>query len=387
MDALNASNHERLQQGDVSLLPALHAASAGLKAHATWRCCEALEEARQSCGGSGYHASAGFSALIADFAVMPTWEGENTVMALQVPLRAFSLARRLDTSAHAARRLQTARFLVKRLSQLSKARAPAAATPLMPKDALVAMYLAPSAPCASFVAADDAEPSTVTLQRLAERAARLATEEAARALETRSAALGDELAAWNASSVELLAAARAHCALLLVVNFVTAVERVCRVPPPAAPLRRPSHTSLASQFAGSEPIKAVLRELARLNALVHIRGCADALLAAGAVSSGFFSRLKAELVASCSKVSPPCTCFGSHPHALNPLAQLRANALPLVDAFALRDSVLRSVIGRADGEVYEHYVARVESSPSRLVDGRPAYWPSLRAFLSRAARQ
>lgn len=60
-----------------------HATSAGLKAFCTWSTLDAIEKCRQSCGGHGYSAYSNLPAQYNDFAVQCTWEGDNTILALQ----------------------------------------------------------------------------------------------------------------------------------------------------------------------------------------------------------------------------------------------------------------------------------------------------------------
>lgn len=62
-----------------SMMPVLHATSAGLKAYCTWYTLSSIETCRQCCGGHGYSGYAGLAAMFADFAVQCTWEGDNTV--------------------------------------------------------------------------------------------------------------------------------------------------------------------------------------------------------------------------------------------------------------------------------------------------------------------
>jgi acyl-CoA oxidase len=73
--------------------------SAGLKAFSTWWCLDIIEVCRQCLGGKristvrihrsltpsghGYSSYSNLARLFADFAVMCTWEGDNTVMAQQ----------------------------------------------------------------------------------------------------------------------------------------------------------------------------------------------------------------------------------------------------------------------------------------------------------------
>ncbi|WFD35079.1 acyl-CoA oxidase [Malassezia cuniculi] len=88
---LNETNEkiESLEPGDeeleatIELLKATHASSAGLKAFCTWATLETIETCRQSLGGHGYSSYAGLANLGQDFAVHCTWEGDNTILALQ----------------------------------------------------------------------------------------------------------------------------------------------------------------------------------------------------------------------------------------------------------------------------------------------------------------
>ncbi|KAG7528732.1 hypothetical protein FFLO_05958 [Filobasidium floriforme] len=70
--------HETLEK-----LKETHATSAGLKAFCTWACLETIEKCRQSCGGHGYSAYSTLPGMYQDFAVQCTWEGDNTILALQ----------------------------------------------------------------------------------------------------------------------------------------------------------------------------------------------------------------------------------------------------------------------------------------------------------------
>lgn len=73
----------RLELKDTTGLKAIHATSSGLKAFCTWWCLESIETCRQCCGGLGYSSYSGLPSMLQDYAVHCTWEGDNTVMALQ----------------------------------------------------------------------------------------------------------------------------------------------------------------------------------------------------------------------------------------------------------------------------------------------------------------
>ncbi len=55
-----------------------------LKAYATWHTTDTLQEAREACGGQGYRADNQIGRLKADTDVFTTFEGDNTVLMLQV---------------------------------------------------------------------------------------------------------------------------------------------------------------------------------------------------------------------------------------------------------------------------------------------------------------
>ncbi|WFD31990.1 acyl-CoA oxidase [Malassezia sp. CBS 17886] len=80
---------DALEPGDpklddvINLLKSTHASSSGLKAFCTWATLNTIEVCRQSCGGHGYSAYTGLASLGQDFAVHCTWEGDNTILALQ----------------------------------------------------------------------------------------------------------------------------------------------------------------------------------------------------------------------------------------------------------------------------------------------------------------
>jgi len=67
----------------IESLKEVHVTSSGLKAFGTWACLEAIDKCRQACGGHGYSAYSGFGPCYNDFAVQCTWEGDNSILALQ----------------------------------------------------------------------------------------------------------------------------------------------------------------------------------------------------------------------------------------------------------------------------------------------------------------
>ncbi|MEM6336002.1 MAG: acyl-CoA dehydrogenase [Bacteroidota bacterium] len=62
----------------------IEARAAGLKAFSTWNTTHTLQTCREACGGQGYLAENRFAALKADTDIFTTFEGDNTVLMLQV---------------------------------------------------------------------------------------------------------------------------------------------------------------------------------------------------------------------------------------------------------------------------------------------------------------
>jgi acyl-CoA oxidase len=72
------------QKGRDESLETIEAEANALKAYATWHTSDTLQEAREACGGQGYRADNRIGRLRADTDVFTTFEGDNTVLMLQV---------------------------------------------------------------------------------------------------------------------------------------------------------------------------------------------------------------------------------------------------------------------------------------------------------------
>jgi len=80
--------YNKLRQGiessaDVSILPEVHATSAGLKALTTWIASDGIEIARKCCGGHGFSQASGLVDLFVNFVPACTYEGDNVVLCQQ----------------------------------------------------------------------------------------------------------------------------------------------------------------------------------------------------------------------------------------------------------------------------------------------------------------
>ncbi len=77
-------NLQRQEEGDLSGLADLHAWSCALKALSSAECAEHVDVVRRACGGHGFMASSNLPRLWGLVTAACTYEGENTVMMLQV---------------------------------------------------------------------------------------------------------------------------------------------------------------------------------------------------------------------------------------------------------------------------------------------------------------
>ena len=76
---------EQMESGqNFQRLPELHALACGLKALVTQEVAEAIDVLRRACGGHGFMASSNLPRLWGLVTAACTYEGENTVLQLQV---------------------------------------------------------------------------------------------------------------------------------------------------------------------------------------------------------------------------------------------------------------------------------------------------------------
>ncbi|XP_037347699.1 peroxisomal acyl-coenzyme A oxidase 2 [Talpa occidentalis] len=186
-------------QRDFSLLPELHALSSGMKATVADFSTQGTEVCRRACGGHGYSMLSGLPSLVTKVTASCTYEGENTVLYLQV-----------------------ARFLVKNYQQIQKSPGFTSQKSL-PKS--IAYLAAPVvARCPAQGAADFLRPELYTTA-WAHVAARL-TKDSVHNLQTRMQSGVDRVESWNQTTVIHLQAAKAHCYYIIVKNFAETLQKL-----------------------------------------------------------------------------------------------------------------------------------------------------------------
>uniref|UniRef100_V5GK88 Putative peroxisomal acyl-coa oxidase n=1 Tax=Ixodes ricinus TaxID=34613 RepID=V5GK88_IXORI len=82
MELYKQANQD-MEQGNLEMLPELHAISSGLKAFCSDMAAKGIETCRLACGGHGFLLISGLPRLYATTVAACTYEGENTVMYLQ----------------------------------------------------------------------------------------------------------------------------------------------------------------------------------------------------------------------------------------------------------------------------------------------------------------
>jgi acyl-CoA oxidase len=88
-----------VEQGDYTNLPGLHALACAIKVVVTAESARAVDQLRRACGGHGYMASSNLPCIFGMVTAACTYEGENTVLLLQI---ARYLVKAADLAAEGA---------------------------------------------------------------------------------------------------------------------------------------------------------------------------------------------------------------------------------------------------------------------------------------------
>ncbi|KAK4320234.1 hypothetical protein Pmani_008885 [Petrolisthes manimaculis] len=225
-----------ISEGNLAYLPELHALSCGLKALSSTDATNGVDVCRLACGGHGYLATSNLPRIYTTTTAAITYEGENTVMWLQV-------ARYLIKSYHDA---QKGHRLQQSVSYLTTQSASAHATADLSNTALVAAY---------------------------KQAVSVMVSNAAAHLQDHISKGAVFEKAWNSCSVYLVKCAQAHARYYTCEKFVDGVNR--------AEL--------------SEGTRTVLLRLCRLYLIYHITINQGDFLRSGALTGGDISSLEKEM--------------------------------------------------------------------------------------------
>ncbi|GAX78870.1 hypothetical protein CEUSTIGMA_g6309.t1 [Chlamydomonas eustigma] len=142
--------------------------------------------------------------------------------------------------------------------------------------------------------------------------------------------------AWNANTVMMVRLVKAHCLLVLFTNMMGYIAQ------------------LEVKKAVGATTTTVLRQLACLFALTQV----EASYMGDLLEDGYMTGAQACMLRSSQR---------------SLLVELRPNAVPLVDAFALDDYSLNSALGRYDGDVYRAMLEMAQGSPLNATEEGPAW--------------
>ncbi|XP_075690063.1 peroxisomal acyl-coenzyme A oxidase 2 [Rhinoderma darwinii] len=283
--------YSEIKKANFNSLPELHALTAGMKAFVTEISSNGVEVCRKACGGHGYSLYSGIPTIYSKLVASCTYEGENTVLHLQV-----------------------ARFLIKCFAGAQSGK------PLPPSVAYLSSPVAGA--CQAMTPVDFLNPE-VYLTAYEYRVHLLVTS-AANKMQNLVQSGIEQYAAWNSTSVELVKASIAHSHYLTVKIFTSALNSLFDQP----------------------HIETVLKPLCDLYALHGIFTNAGDFLQHGYLSG--------------KQLDMATTAY------LGLLAELRKDAVLLVDAFDYTDEQLLSALGTYDGNVYHNMLEWAQKNPENM---------------------
>ncbi|XP_056380447.1 peroxisomal acyl-coenzyme A oxidase 2 isoform X3 [Hyla sarda] len=281
-------SYSEIRKENFNSLPELHALASGIKAFATEICSNGVEVCRKACGGHGYSLYSGLPSLYTKVTASCTYEGENTVLHLQL-----------------------ARFLIKCFAGAQSGR---------PLPTSIAYLSSPATGNCQARAHGDFLNPEVYLKAYEFRAYSLIAS-AAHKIQNLLQSGVEQYLAWNSTSVELVKASIAHIHFLTVKIFISALN------------------SLPDQ----PDLKTSLKRLCDLYALHGIFISAGDFLQHGHLSG--------------KQLDMATTAY------LGLLADLRKDAVLLVDAFDYTDEELLSALGTYDGNVYHNLIDWAQKNP------------------------
>ncbi|WJX55067.1 acyl-coenzyme A oxidase [Trifolium repens] len=182
---------QKLQANDFSTLPEAHACTAGLKSLTTSATADGIEECRKLCGGHGYLCSSGLPELFAVYVPACTYEGDNTVLLLQV-----------------------ARYLIKTITQLGSGNKPVGTTAYFARVEQLMQYQS------DVKRAEDWLKPNVVIEAFEARAARMSA-----AVAQNLSKFTDPEEGFQELSADLVEAAAAHCQLIVVSKFIEKLQQ------------------------------------------------------------------------------------------------------------------------------------------------------------------
>jgi len=317
-----------VQGGDVE---ALHVASSGLKALCSRITSDGIEACRRACGGHGYLLASGLPELFGSYVQNVTVEGENFMIAQQTTRGLLKILAAASSAPALIEQTDGAHMSAVAVSA-------GAATESSDTDYLLHTSKFATARCRASVV-EDFLSAEVQCDAYRQRAAWLATD-LKRKLEEAGGSGMDYQEAWDAMCPDVIRVSEAHCFYVLVRNFNAKIQHIGETAP--------------------RSIVEVLQNCCHLFSLWWMQETLGDFL-----EGGHLDATQAGLLRQAVR---------------NMLPTIRADAVPLVDAWGHSDHALNSALGRWDGEVYQALFAsaQADSNPMNREDVTPAFEESLK---------
>uniref|UniRef100_A0A0C9S4N3 Acyl-coenzyme A oxidase n=1 Tax=Wollemia nobilis TaxID=56998 RepID=A0A0C9S4N3_9CONI len=190
MELLYSEVMSQFESNNFSGLAEIHACTSGLKAITTSVTADAIEECRKACGGHGYLCSSGLPQLFAEYIPACTYEGDNTLLFIQV-----------------------GKFIIKTILNMRRSPIPQGTAEYLTD---IDMH---TTKCCEVSQDDDWSNSNVILDAFKARAARLALP-----LSKRIQNFPNQDDGFEELSLDLVKVAEAHCQLIVLSKFVDKLQ-------------------------------------------------------------------------------------------------------------------------------------------------------------------
>lgn len=297
----------------------IHASSSALKSFTTTVAADGIEDCRKACGGHGYLQSSGLPELVATYLMNPTVEGDNHMLPQQVVKVLLKLFQAVVSGDDLTDYEKCDSFdLVASLKNILSG----------DKDVFPVNK------------SKDILNTDVMLQAFRHRAARLLVE-CAEQMEQYTGDGRSPQEAWNRSLVQMARVSRAYSQYLLLNNFFRGIDD--------------------SKSVLGLPERIVLLNLAQLFGLYWMEHEIGDFLEDGYLSHEHATWVRAGV--------------------LRVLDIIRPNAVALVDAFDYSDFILKSTLGRFDGDVYPAILKASEKDPLNKDEIGPGYEEHLKRLI------
>jgi acyl-CoA oxidase len=285
---------------------------------------DGIEDCRKSCGGHGFLQCSGLPELLTTYLQNPTVEGDNHMLPQQVVKVLLKIVQAVQE--HKAGALEAYEKCNSRL--------------LIPS--LQSILQGTNKECCQAQREEDMCDLSMLLHAFRHRAARLLVQVAEQLqIDAMKAAMED---AWNGALVQMARVSKSYSLFLLLHNFVEGIAD-----------EEQSQTN-----AGPNEI-AVLQDLARLFGLYWMEKDLGDFL-----EDGYLSSQQATWVRS---------------NVLKMLDVIRPNAIALVDARDFSDFILKSALGRFDGDVYPAIMEAARRDPLNQTEPGPGYKEHLKRLV------